>query len=181
MSITEQLFNIANKTTSKAYEYWQSVPEKTRQTWQIRAFGLSKIPMMAFTNPTVVDINDEKLEVKIPLNFRTQNHWKSLYFGALAVGADAAVGMLAMRIMETRGAKVSLIFKDFKAEYFKRADGDTHFICDRGAEIDELITEALTTGERVNKTIEAYATVPSKYGDEPVAKFGLTLSLKKRA
>jgi hypothetical protein len=38
----------------------------------------------------------------------------------------------------------------------------------------------LESGEREEATVHVVATVPSKLGDEPVARFELTLSLKRR-
>ncbi len=48
----------------------------------------------------------------------------------------------------------------------------------RRAAVRELVKEAVETGERVNTTVHVTATVPSRLGDEPVARFELTLSLK---
>jgi hypothetical protein len=53
------------------------------------------------------------------------------------------------------------------------------FICDQGKEIAELVALAAASSERVERQIDVTATVPS-LSDEPVAKFKLTLSLKKR-
>jgi len=36
------------------------------------------------------------------------------------------------------------------------------------------------TGQRVTLPVEVVATVPSRYGDEPVARFTMGLSLKQR-
>jgi hypothetical protein len=101
-----------------------------------------------------------------------------MYFGAIAVGADTVVGLQAFK--QLQGSKhVQLIFKDFKAQYLKRAEGDTRFICDEGARVTALVQKALSSYERVEDTISAYATVPSLLGDEHVAEFQLTLSLKR--
>ena len=104
-----------------------------------------------------------------------------MYFGALAAGADCAGGLIAMRLIETEGrGKVSLIFKDFHADFLKRAEGDTFFTCTQGEEIQALVRKAIESGERQNLPVHLTATVPSKLGEEPVAKFTLTLSLKRK-
>lgn len=72
-----------------------------------------------------------------------------------------------------------MVFKDFQAEFLKRAEGDVDFICDQGKEISELVALAAASEERVERHVEVIAKVPS-LSDEPVAKFKLTLSLKKR-
>ena len=103
-----------------------------------------------------------------------------MYFGALAAGADCAGGILAMKLIKESGHNVSLAFKDFKADFLKRAEGDTHFICDQGSEIREFIEEVIGSDARLNKQVYVYAVCPTASGDEPVAKFTLTLSLKKK-
>ena len=40
--------------------------------------------------------------------------------------------------------------------------------------------EADRTGERVTLPVEIVATVPDRHGDEPVARFTLGLSVKRR-
>jgi hypothetical protein len=48
-----------------------------------------------------------------------------------------------------------------------------------GAKIREAVERADASGERVTVPIEVVATVPKKYGDEPVARFTMGLSLKR--
>ena len=158
-----------------------ALPSSFKDTFLLRAFGFLKIPMLYFISPSVVELTDEKCVIKVPLTRRSRNHLRSMYFGALSVGADCAGGLIAMRLIETEGkGKVSLIFKDFHAEFLKRAEGDVLFTCTQGAEIQALVRKALESGERENLPVHLVATVPSKLGNEPVAKFTLTLSLKKK-
>jgi acyl-coenzyme A thioesterase PaaI-like protein len=157
----------------------QVIPRKLRDTFLLRAFGV-KIPLLLFATPSVVELTDDRCEIKIPLNRRTKNHLGSMYFGALSIGADCAGGMIAFRMIEKSGVGVSLIFKDFQAEFLKRAEGDVHFSCENGKEISELVERTIETGERQNLSVQVTATVPSKVGIEPVARFVLTLSLKRK-
>ena len=151
-----------------------------KETAFLRLFGLTKIPMILFTSPTVHKLDEEGCVIEIKLNHRTRNHLKSMYFGALAVGADCCGGMNAMMAIRKSRSKVSLIFKDFHAEYTKRADGNVVFTTRDGRAISEGVAKADATGERINIPVNIIATVPQKYGDEPVAKFVLTLSLKRK-
>jgi len=126
-----------------------------------------------------VNISDTRLEVKIRFNRRTKNHLNSMYFGVLSVGADVTGGFLAMKLIHESQSKISLIFKDFHADFLKRAEGDVHFICEDGLAIQDLVKLTEQTGERQNLPVHITAIVPS-ISDEPVAKFILTLSLKKK-
>jgi acyl-coenzyme A thioesterase PaaI-like protein len=151
-----------------------------KETWKLRTFGVLKIPLVFYCAPRVVEISDEAVEIVIPLNYRTKNHLGSMYFGVQAVGADVSGGLLAMnRILET-GNRVNLVFKDFRAEFLKRPEGDVHFRSTDGAKVRALVDRALASGERENATVEIVATCPSKLGAEPVGRYFLTISLKRK-
>lgn len=156
----------------------QQVPERTLATWSLRTFGFLKIPVLAFCSPVVDEIGDERCVVRIALNRRTRNHLNSMYLGVLAAGADAAGGLLAMRAIHLSDRRVSLVFKDFHAEFLKRAEDDVLFTCDDGLMIRDQVQRVLESTERVTQTMRIIATVPSRLGSEPVATFELGLSLK---
>ncbi len=63
----------------------------------------------------------------------------SMYFGALSVGADCAAGSLAMHLVKQQPELISLVFKDFSAEFLKRAEGDVEFCCCQGQEIAKVV------------------------------------------
>ena len=149
----------------------------TKLTWMIRLFGFTKVAMIAYCRPRVISIDDSKLEIKIPLNRRTKNHINSMYFGALAVGADITGGFLALPAIQKSKKKIVLVFKDFNAQFLKRAESDVHFICNDGLAVDQLVSTAIETQERQNYTLKIIAKTP-KISDDIVAEFDLTLSIK---
>jgi hypothetical protein len=103
-----------------------------------------------------------------------------MYFGTLCIGADCTGGLLAMKFIDARLERISLVFMDFKAVFLKRAGDDTFFICGQGREISALVERTLRSSERQEMEISITATVPSKFGDEAVAEFTMTLSLKRQ-
>lgn len=155
------------------------LPEEMKQTAFVRLFGLTKVPLIWFIRPSVVQLDDEITRVKIPFKRRNKNHLGSLYFGVLCAAADIAGGVAAMKHITDSGHKVSLSFKDFKAEFHKRAVGDTMFINKQGKEIRAFVEKTIASGERENMTVLVEAFT-KQMGDEPVATFNLTLSLKKK-
>ena len=155
------------------------VPSPLKENLYLRAFGTLQVPLLGWVGPQVVELTDERCVIKIPLGRRTKNHLNSLYFAVLAAGADIAGGFSAMREIEKSGHAVSLVFKDFQADFLKRADGDTFFTCTDGRAIRELVEKTIESGERQNLPVQVIATVPSKHGEQPVAQFKLTLSLKR--
>ena len=155
------------------------IAEKTRATLTLRLFGLARIPLLFYVGVSVKEISPERMVIRIPLRRRTKNHLGSMYFGALCIGADCAPGAFAMYLIRQQPVPISMVFKEFHAEFLKRAEGDVDFICDQGKEVADLVAQAATSNERVERQIDIIATVPS-ISDDPVARFKLTLSLKKR-
>lgn len=156
------------------------VPSKTKLTWGIRGFGLYKLPLLAFVWPEVTKITESESALKIPLTYRTKNHLGVMYFGALSMGAEAVVALHVLDVMEKRGQWLDFLFKDFKANFLKRAEGDVLFRCEDGEAIRKMIEEAFESGERKSATFKSYATTPAKTGEEHVADFEITLSVKIR-
>ena len=149
----------------------------TKLTWLIRFFGFAKVAMIYYCKPKVIYVDDDSLEIKIPLNRRTRNHINSMYFGALSVGADITGGFLAMPHIQKSKRKIVLLFKDFNAKFLRRAESDVHFICKDGQAVSELVKQAIKTGERQNYKLKIQAKTP-KISNDIVAEFELTLSIK---
>ncbi len=143
----------------------------------VRDFAKKKIPMLYYVEPSIEKITDKEVQVKIPFKDKNKNHLGSMYFGVMCVGADASGGVLAMKLIEDSKRKISLIFKDLKAEFYKRTEGDALFVCKDGEAIKDLINKAIETGERQNMPLHINVFVPTQQ-KEPVAHFVLTLSIK---
>lgn len=152
----------------------------TKATWSLRLFALAKIPLIALVRPTLIRSDGQTCVVRIPLTWIVKNHLRTMYFGALCVGADLAGGLMVMNLIRARQSRVSFLFKDFQAEFLKRAEGACYFTCHDGQKLAELHERAEKSGEREEDTVEVTATVPDKLQNEPVALFRLTISMKKR-
>ena len=149
----------------------------SKLTWMIKLFGFTKVAMIYYCSPKVIEFNDQVLEIKIPLNRRTRNHIKTMYFGALAVGADVTGGFLALPEIQKSKRKINLLFKDFNAKFLRRAEADVHFICKDGIAVTNLVQRAINTKERQNYTLKIIAKTPT-ISNDIVAEFDLTLSIK---
>ena len=169
------MFDLSKFKDSVAKNVSLPLSEATKKTWIMRAFGFAKVPMLFMTSPKVLVLNEQECHVQIPFRKFVKNHLGSLYFGAFAVGADTCVGLLAMEKIFKSPHKVSMVFKDFSIDFLKRAEGPTTFVCEKGQEVTRLFEQALSTGKRVHQSMEGYALCK----DQVVARFHLTLSLKK--
>ncbi|MEP6767837.1 MAG: DUF4442 domain-containing protein [Acidobacteriota bacterium] len=155
--------------------------DRLRQTVALRAWAWRHIRLLAWIRPIVIAMDGDRCVLRIPLTRRTRNHLGSMYFGVLCSGADAAAALLGFRLLRERGGRVSVIFKDAHAEFLRRAEGAVDFACEQGREIRELLDRAEASGERENLPVRVIATVPEISGDEPVARFELTLSVRRKA
>ena len=151
-----------------------------KPTTMVRLWSLQNVFLLWLVRPKIVELSPERCIVRIPLNFITRRRdIKAMYLGTLCMGADVAAGLIAFHLVAQRKMRINFIFKDIKGEFLKRAEGAVVFTNDDGPLIQELIRRALESEERHEATVHVVATVPEK-GPEPVAKFELTLSVKKR-
>lgn len=148
------------------------------ETLKLRFFTFIKIPLIWFVRPVIVDLRDESVLVKIPLVHRTKNHVRSMYFGALSIGADLCIGLIAMHHIKLSGKRIVLVFKDFQANFLKRATSDVFFRCTEGKKIKALVDKVIQSGERQNEAIYGEAFIKENGNEVVVAEFTLTLSLK---
>jgi hypothetical protein len=152
-----------------------------RDTLSVRAWAWRNVFLLAFVKPRVVQIDDRRCEIVIPLNWRTRRRdIRAMYLGTLCMGADVAGGLIMFNIARRSPHRVSFVFKDIRGEFLKRAEDDVHFVCEDGEKIQALVQRAFDSGERQEETVRVRAMVPTKLGDDPAALFELTLSLKKR-
>lgn len=154
--------------------------QKLKTNIFIKYFGFFKVPLIFYCRPKVIEISEESVTLKIPLLRRNKNHVGSMYIGALSVGADLTSAILALNLVNKSKVKIIPIFKDLHADFLKRAEGDVHFVCNEGKIIQAMINDVIEKKIRVNQSINVIAYVPDKLGDEPIAKFSLTLSIKAK-
>jgi acyl-coenzyme A thioesterase PaaI-like protein len=152
-----------------------------KANWGLKLFAWRYIPLIGFCSPRIIRMDSSTLEVTMPHNWRTKNHLGSIYFGALAIGADLAGAFLVFSKAKARGVNANFAFKDVQGQFLKRPEAQVHFISHDGAVIDAMIDASLASGERINKPVSVVVTCPSLYGDEPMATFTLTLSVKAKA
>lgn len=154
--------------------------ENLKLTALINAYSALQIPLLGFITPQVVELTEDQSVVRVRLDRRTRNHLGVMYFGALAMGAELSIALKAIQTISQTGQRIDFIFKDFSAEFLKRADGHVHFICPEAARVRELIESSARSTERMENTFKGFAVVPSK-SSEPVMKYQLTLSVRRRA
>lgn len=144
----------------------------------LNAFAEKYIPLIAFCKPQIIALDATQVQIKMPLIRETQNHLHSMYFGALAIGADLAGGFLAMQYANDLGIKISLAFKGVAGEFFMRPEADVVFVCNQGEMIFNQLQSAEQSKQRINQKVKVDVLCPSLNQDEIMASFILDLSIK---
>lgn len=140
----------------------------------LRIMGWWFIPMIGYVRPKLESIDPETAVLSIRLRRRTRNHLKSMYFGALAVGADVAAGLHVFYFSDKLGVRPSFAFKSMKADFLKRAMGDVRFVCSEGRQVKQVVETAIATGERQHTVVRVEAWADG----EVVAVFAMEISVK---
>ena len=152
-----------------------------KANWFLKLFAWRYIPLIGFCSPKIIRMDDKTVEVTMPHKWRTKNHLGSIYFGALAIGADLAGAFLVFTKAKARGVNANFAFKDVEGKFLKRPEGRVHLISHDGDVIDQMLDESIATGERINRPVSVIVTCPEKNGDDVMASFTLTLSIKAKA
>ncbi|MBA2650953.1 MAG: DUF4442 domain-containing protein [Tatlockia sp.] len=142
------------------------------------SFGHFKVPLIGHLQPKLIKLDDKYIVAKLPLNRRSKNHLNSMYFGALAVGADLAGGLHGFYHAKREKVQTSLVFKSFQAQFLQRPESDVYFVSEMGDVVKEMIQESIKTGQRINQPIKINAYVNYPENPEEVANFTLELSIK---
>jgi acyl-coenzyme A thioesterase PaaI-like protein len=137
--------------------------------------GFRYIPLLGATRSKILVLDEEKVVTLIKLRRKTKNHLGSMYFGALAMGADTAAGLHAFAFAEQMKLKLHFSFKDSKMDFLRRAESDIRFICKEGIAIKKAIKEAAEKKERINLSVLVEALDDK---DELVSTMQMTLSLR---
>lgn len=168
---------VAISLTQKRKEY-NIMKALTRFKFFLWYFGHFKVPLIGHLRPHLIQLTDQEIIIKLALSSRSKNHLHSMYFGALAVGADLAGGLHGFYHAKRANTKISLAFKSFQAQFLRRPESDVYFICQQGDLVREMLQTSQQTKQRVNQVVEVKAYTDYPQQPVEVANFMLELSLK---
>lgn len=123
-------------------------------------FSHFKVALIGYLKPKLIQLTDNEIVVRLPLTRRSRNHLHSMYFGALAVGADIAGGLHGFYHAKQAKCKVSLAFKSFQAQFLRRPESDVYFICTEGDVVKKMIEESKNpVNELINQFISKLISI----------------------
>lgn len=100
-----------------------------------------------------------------------------MYFAVLAMAGEVSTGILAMGYLYKRNPSISMLLVKTEGEFFKKAVGKIVFTCADGHALNEVINQAVRTGEA---TTYPCKTIGVNEAGEVVASFVFTWSFKAR-
>lgn len=154
--------------------------DKFKLNMFLKTYTFLKIPLIYSISPEMLFVDSKESHLRVPLKRKTKNHLNVMYFGAIAIGAELCIAMVAVKKIVDSKKRIDFLFKDFKANFIKRVDGDIVFVFRDVESVAQLVTEAMSTSERINKNLKAVAYVPTTSTSEIVGEFELTMTVKSR-
>jgi hypothetical protein len=138
-------------------------------------FLLSRLPSAYFSGLRIRDLDENRCLVTVPYKWFSKNPFHSTYFACLGMAAEMSTGALAMARVYKRTPTLSMLVVKMEADFFKKADGLTSFLCNDGKLIEDTIQKAITSGEGQSVRISSSGT---NQKGELVAEFFITWSFK---
>lgn len=137
---------------------------------------LLKLPAAWFMGIRVGFVDFDCAEATLPMAWRSQNPFRSIYFAALCGAGELSTGVLVlMGLSQFPNKKISMLVTHVEANFYKKAATKTTFRCEQGAAVAQVIRDAVATGE--GKTLAMRAVGYSTSG-EIVAEIKIHWSFK---
>jgi hypothetical protein len=142
---------------------------------KFRMFLLQNLPAAYFSGLKVQSADEEKAVVSVPYKWFTRNPFRCTYFACQSMAAEMSTGILAMANTYKRSPKVSMLVTGIEGRFYKKATARTHFICEEGGVIREVVEKAIATKDP--QEVRAKSSGFNKQ-NELVAEFWITWSFK---
>ena len=145
---------------------------------QQKVFLWSKLPAAAFMGCRIDRFETTAAAVSLPMGWRSQNPFRSIYFAAQCAAAELSTGLLALYHTTASGKPVSMLVANMSGEFIKKATSRTEFTCTSGEAIAAAIQRAIETSEGQTVAVESIGRQAS---GEIVARFSFTWTFKAKS
>lgn len=142
-----------------------------------RLYLLAKLPLAFAAGLRLDRLDEEGCETSLPGGWRTRNPFRSTYFAALCMGAEAASGVPALVLVRGAPASVAVILREVHAVFRKRVVGRARFRFEDLAGLEAAVERAAASDESVEY---AAAVLGSGPDGETAAEFRVVWSFKRR-
>lgn len=140
-------------------------------------FLVTKLPSVWFWGIRITELTSNRCELRMPFRWSTKNPFRSIYFAALSGAGELASGILCMLHLSGSGS-FSMLVTGFEAQFHKKADRATRFICEDGDRLEAMLQTLTQPGQTGTFTMQVMGIT---IDEVHVATFKLTWSFKRRA
>ena len=146
--------------------------------WSFWLFQWKMLPLAAAAGLRIRSLDEARCTVSLPGGWRTQNPFRSTYFGAQAMAAEMSTGAPALVLVGGASASVAMLVREFRGVFVKKIVGPSVFTFDGVASLRAAIDRAAVSGEA-----EAFVarSVGTTADGTVAAEFEVTWSFKRRS
>ncbi len=146
-----------------------------------RAYLIARLPSVWFMRARIERLSPKEAVVRLPFSWRSQNPFRSTYFGAQAAAAELSTGILVALLIQGQG-KISMLVTHMEADFHKKATHTLRFTCDEADAIIQAIQQAQKTGEGQTLTLHSKGIQTLPDGTQEVAStFSFEWSIKVKS
>ena len=136
------------------------------------------LPLAAFAGLRVTRLDGDGCSVRLPGGWRTQNPFRSTYFGAQAMAAEMSTGAPALVLVADAPTSVAMLVVGLRATYSKKIVGPSVFTFDGVKGMRAAVGKAAESDEA---EVFIARSVGRDDGGDVAAEFEITWSFKRRA
>lgn len=144
----------------------------------INRFLMFKVPAAFLCGVRMKEIDDTNARVGVTFKWINKNPFKSMYFAVQSMAAELTTGALLLKKLSEKEEKISMLVTGHSGKFHKKAIGKIVFECNNGSSIDDVLNEAIRTGE--GQTIVLKSKGTDAQGDLVATyEFEWSIKLKK--
>jgi hypothetical protein len=142
-----------------------------------RLWTWKSLPLAAFAGVRVVRLDRDVAVVRLPGGWRSQNPFRSTYFGAQAMAAEMSTGAPLLVLAADSSPSIATLVMGLEARFTKKLVGAGLFTC---AEVPAL-RDAVARASRQDEPVEVVVRSTGRDADgSVVSEWAVTWSLKRR-
>jgi hypothetical protein len=145
--------------------------------WSFWLFQWKTLPLAAAAGLRVRTLDEARCTVSLPGGWRTQNPFRSTYFGAQAMAAEMSTGAPAMVLVGGASASVAMLVREVQGTFVKKIVGPSVFTFEDVASLHAAIERAAASGEAETFVARSIGTTTD---GTVAAEFEITWSFKRR-
>lgn len=144
---------------------------------KINNYLLLKLPLARIAGVKLTYCKREEAQTRVKYRWLNQNPFKSMFWAVQGMAAELSTGVLCMSKIRNSENAISMLVRDMKGKFTKKAVGKIKFTCTQGLEVEEIIEKVIHTGKI--QTIEMKSVGIDEKGDQ-VSVFYFTWSFLLR-